>query len=318
MYFKASGCLQITMSAHEISAINYYVKNKNQLVLLSFQEDMAMKKLFSVKASKATADLFPPAGSKAGSPSLCLQCLDHWGVDVRHCLRCEGRDLDMGKEDLKKLGTENRKKFMHAVDLMRGSMFYSISELRALFPDHYYQVAEFLNTMGHCSVPEKFDKMFSSYSQDNTHLTNMHFTVEAEIERQRTAQRNARRQGESGNVVGVMVEVDISKEEREQLTQIAKEVYPGMNSRKLNIIVRKERPVSSTLDAGQSETEHVGHISGEDVDNPGPSPTLKTDDHSDDDDFASLNFRPLTSNSNKQNKRSISSDEDEEVPTTGR
>ena len=123
---------------------------------------------------------------------------------------------------------------------------------------------------------------------------------------------------ESGNVVGVMVEVDISKEEREQLTQMAKEVYPGMNSRKLNIIVREERPVSSTLDAGQSETEHVGHISDEDVDDPGPSPTLKTDDHSDDNDFASLNFRPLTSNSNKQNKRRISSDEDEEVPTTGR
>ena len=120
-------------------------------------------------------------------------------------------DLDMGKEDLKKLGTENRKKIMHAVDLMREGMFYSISELRALFPDHYYQVAEFLNTMGHCSVPEKFDKRFSSYSQDNTHLTNMHFTVEAEIERQRNAQRNARRQGESGTVVGVMVEVDISK-----------------------------------------------------------------------------------------------------------
>ena len=79
---------------------------------------------------------------------------------------------------------------MHAVDLMRGSMFYSISELRALFPDHYYQVAEFLNTIGHCSVPEKFDEMFSRYSQDNTHLTNRHFTVEAEIERQRNAQRN--------------------------------------------------------------------------------------------------------------------------------
>ena len=45
---------------------------------------------------------------------------------------------------------------------------------------------------------------------------------------------------------------------------------------------------------------------------------MKTDDHSDDDDFASLNFRPLNSNSNKQNKRRISSDEDEEVPTTGR
>ena len=26
------------------------------------------------------------------------------------------RDLEMGKEDLKKLGTENRKNFMHAVD----------------------------------------------------------------------------------------------------------------------------------------------------------------------------------------------------------
>ena len=79
-------------------------------MLLSFQEEMAMKKLFSVKASKTNTDLFPPAGSKAGSPSLCLQCLDHWGIDVRHCLRCEGMDLDMGKEDLKKLGTENRKK----------------------------------------------------------------------------------------------------------------------------------------------------------------------------------------------------------------
>ena len=115
----------------------------------------------------------------------------------------------MGKEDLKKLGTENRKKIMHAVDLMRGSMFYSISEIRALFPEHYYQVAEFLNTMGRCAVPEKFDEMFSRYSQDNTHLTNRHLTVEAEIERQRNAQRNARRQGESGYVVGEMVEVDL-------------------------------------------------------------------------------------------------------------
>ena len=35
---------------------------------------MAMEKFFSVKVSKTTADLFPPAGSKAGSPSLCLQC----------------------------------------------------------------------------------------------------------------------------------------------------------------------------------------------------------------------------------------------------
>ena len=118
-----------------------------------------------------------------------------------------------------------------------------------------------------------------------------------------------------------MVEVDISKEEREQLTQMSKEVYPGMKSRKLNIIAREKRPVSSTLDAGPSETEHVGHISGEDFDDLGPSPTLKTDDHSHDDDFASLNFLPLTSNSNKQNKRRIRSDEedeDEEVPTTDR
>ena len=80
-------------------------------------------------------------------------------------------------------------------------MFYSISELRALFPDHYYQVAEFFKTMGHCAVPGKFDEMFSRFSHDKTHLNNRYFTVKAEIERQRNAQRNARRQGESGNVV---------------------------------------------------------------------------------------------------------------------
>ena len=288
---------------------------------------MAMKQFFKVKAAKTTAELYPPAGSKAGSPSLCVQCWTHWGVDVRHCQRCEGRDLDMGKEDLKKLGTEDRKKFNHAVDLMRGSMFYTISELRALFPDHYYQVAEFLNTMGHCAVPEEIDETFSRHTQDNTHFTNRHFTVEAEIERQRNAQMKARMQGKSGNVAGEMVEVDISNNERQQLTQMAKEMCPGMSSRKLNIVVREKRPVSSTLDAGPSETEHVGYISGEDVDDAGLSETEHVgyvsgaDVDDDDDDFESLNFRPLTSTSNKPNKRRIRSDEedeDEEVSTTDR
>lgn len=145
-----------------------------------------------VKPSLKAEDLLPNPGSKRGPSALCLVCFERWDPEMsRHVSTCKGKDASLSEDELKKLGAANKDAFNAAVQKMRGSIFFSMRELRATKLDTTYQIAEYLRSMGHCAVPEEFEDVYYRVPVYNT-LSDRNFVREVEDEEHERQEREFR------------------------------------------------------------------------------------------------------------------------------
>ena len=148
---------------------------------------------FKAQPQLQPSNQIPAASSKRGPPSLCLLCYKKWDSTPRHAIRCDYRNYDAGRKELKKLGTRNREKFNSAVSNMRGSLFFSMTELQQHDSYSPFEVAELLRSFGHCAVPEEFDRQYVRIPVTNT-LTERNFYIEVIEEQLGRFERNRRQE----------------------------------------------------------------------------------------------------------------------------
>ena len=112
---------------------------------------------------------------------LCLVCYQTWAVDmVQHVINCKvANEIYPKRSDRRKLGIKNAKLYRRACAKMGRSLFFSMAELNKKERYSPYEVAELLQSLGHCLVPEEFEEVYVRRPVYNN-LTDRNFGKELE------------------------------------------------------------------------------------------------------------------------------------------